>query len=752
MFRIRKLADAHAPANQTAITKALAILRAQFPDMRLGEIEGVPDHLSNPFAKRFVPSLFVAENGRGDVRGVALLLFDPDLAFAFLDIIAVTPGEKAGSGVGGALYEKLRQEAITLGAEGLYFECLPDDPDTSPDPAIRAQNASRLKFYERFGAFPITGTAYDTPLSEGDTDMPYLVFDGLGQHGLPPHSRLQDIYRAILERKYADLCPPDYVEKVVSSVTEGGYGLRPRRYTKRDTHAARAPAQFTIPMIVNDKHDIHHMRERGYVESPVRIDTIAKALDATGLFTRKPPRHYPDKWLTPVHDPKLIDYLRTACAEAPEKSSVYPYVFPVRNATRRPKERSVLAGYWCIDTFTPINRNAWPAARRAVDCALTAADEVLSGAKAAYALIRPPGHHAEHKTFGGFCYLSNAGIAADYLAQHGKVAMLDIDYHHGNGQQDIFYSRPDVLTVSIHGDPSFAYPYFTGFKDETGQGEGAGYNLNIPLGEHIAPAEFATALDFALDRIAIHNPTVLVLCLGFDTGRGDPTGTWKHTPADFRRIGARIGGQPYPVLVIQEGGYLVRTLGDNAAAFFAGLAEGIASRASAAPRRAVPQTPTKRVWRRTPRAGDPLRIRSLVKRTGKFSPEELDIAQELPTERLEKGLASGYHFQLLEQGPDLLGYTCYGPIPGSEHGWDLYWIAVDPKLQGSGLGRDLMARTEADIRKEKGRLVYIDTSTSDSYAPTRRFYEKMGYTLRAELPDFYRIGDGKAIYGKVLEP
>src|SRR5690606_34275874 len=120
---------------------------------------------------------------------------------------------------------------------------------------------------------------------------------------------------------------------------------------------------------------------------------------------------------------------------------VYPYVLPLRNRGRQPKERSVLAGYWCIDTFTPINRNAWPAARRAADCAITAADEVLNGAAAAYALIRPPGHQAERRTFGGFCYICNGAVAANYLSRYGKVAILDVDYHHGNGQQDIFYER-----------------------------------------------------------------------------------------------------------------------------------------------------------------------------------------------------------------------------------------------------------------------------------------------------------------------
>ena len=152
------------------------------------------------------------------------------------------------------------------------------------------------------------------------------------------------------------------------------------------------------------------------------------------------------------------------------KKSIYPYVFPTRNPARPPNDETVLAGYYCIDTFTPLNQNAYLAARSAVDCALTAAEKVLEGTDLAYALVRPPGHHAETRTFGGFCYFNNGAIAANLLSRYGRVAILDIDYHHGNGQQEIFYNRADVLTVSIHGHPSFAYPYFSGFRDETGIG------------------------------------------------------------------------------------------------------------------------------------------------------------------------------------------------------------------------------------------------------------------------------------------
>ena len=158
-----------------------------------------------------------------------------------------------------------------------------------------------------------------------------------------------------------------------------------------------------------------------------------------------------------------------------------------------------------------------------------------------YALVRPPGHHAERKVFGGFCYFNSNAIAANYLSKFGKVAILDIDYHHGNGQQDIFYKRNDVLTISIHGNPSFAYPYFSGFKDEKGEGEGLGFNINYPLKEKLNGAEYLEVLGLALKKIVKFKPSFLVVALGLDVAKGDPTGTWALGSKDFFENGKIIG-------------------------------------------------------------------------------------------------------------------------------------------------------------------------------------------------------------------
>ena len=572
MFRIRRIHDDLRPLNQSAVSEVQQILRDQFPLLAADDIAKIPELLRDPLKQGFRSILYIAEDGRHRVQGFALLSHDQKLGFCFLDYISTAKRITSG-GIGGALYEHLREEALALHACGIFFECLPDDPALCGDPEILKQNRARLKFYERYQARPIAGTAYETPLQAGDDNPPYLVFDPLGQTPELPLELARKIVRAILERRYGAVCSPDYIAMVIASFTEDPVRLRAPRYLRNKVLDGRPKLarQQKIALLINERHDIHHVRERGYVESPVRIKSIRQELEKTSLFELLPAQSFPESVLTSVHDRDYVAYLRKVCHNLAAGKSLYPYVFPIRNSARPPKELAVRAGYYCIDTFTPLNANAWHAARGAVDCALSAAHHILEGFQLAYALVRPPGHHAEQRAFGGFCYFNNAAIAAQLLAEYGRVAILDIDYHHGNGQQVIFYRRSDVLTVSLHGHPSFAYPYFSGFEDEKGEGEGFGFNHNIPLAETLTAAEYLAALDKAVKKINRFKPDYLVICLGLDTAKGDPTGTWPLTAEDFDRVGATIGRMTAPTLLVQEGGYRTRSIGINARHFFSAL-------------------------------------------------------------------------------------------------------------------------------------------------------------------------------------
>ena len=576
MFIIRRVFDDTTETSRRLLAQAQDILRKQFQLLSEAEISKLAEQLRDPLKHRFRAILFVAER-REQVVGFALLLHAPDLRFCYLDFIA-TGADEMGQGLGGALYERVREEALRLKARGIFLECLPDDPALSPDPAIRSANAARLKFYERYGATPIINTRYETPLKAGDTDPPYLVFDNLGQNEALARRDARRVVRAILERKYGDYCPPAYIKDVVASIRDNPVRLREPRYVKtpeRQAGPRAAPRQRRIAVVINDRHQIHHIRESGYVEAPARVRVIRRELAKVDLFDDLRPRRYSEDWITTVHDPGLVDFIKRASAAVKPGQSVYPYVFPLRNKARPPREYPLRAGYYCMDTFTPINENAYRAARRAVDCTLTAADAVLDGHTAGYALVRPPGHHAEREAFGGFCYFNSAAIAANYLSRYGKVALLDVDYHHGNGSQDIFYKRSDVLTVSIHGHPRDTYPYFSGFEDETGSGDGEGFNLNIPLPEKIGGERYRQSLAQALSRISRFKPGMLVVSLGLDTARNDPTGSWSLGAKDFDQNGALIGALGLPTLIVQEGGYNTRTLGVNARHFFIGLWRGL---------------------------------------------------------------------------------------------------------------------------------------------------------------------------------
>ncbi len=573
MFRIRRVFDDTLPIDRKAVSEVQEMLRAQFPQIRAEDIKSLPRKLREPQDFTFLYYLFVAEDELGRLRGFGLMSVEPKLKFGFLDYVAA--GKRlTGGGVGGALYSRARDECIVRDVHALFLECLPDDPAQCESAEILRANIARLKFYETFNARPIANCEYHRPIKPGDRGFPYLVVDVLGRERPLRRDFVRRAVRNILEQKYAHLCPPAYIDRVVASFRDDPIRPRPPRYVKQEASPAEVPVfprAERIAMVVTDQHEIHHVRERGYVEAPVRISVIKQALLSAGFMEAVPPRTYPDKYIRTVHDSDFVNYLRAVCQNVPEGRSVYPYVFPVRNAARPPKDLAIRAGYYCIDTFTPLNRNAYSAAKRAVDCALTAADLLLAGRRVAYALVRPPGHHAERRTFGGFCYFNNCAVAAEYLSRSGRVALLDVDYHHGNGQQVIFYNRADVLTVSLHGHPQFAYPYFSGFREEIGEGSGRGCNMNIPLPEDLNGDGYLTALRRAAHRIARFKPAFLVVALGLDPAKDDPTGSWSLVARDFERNGRLIGSLKLPTLVVQEGGYRTRTLGINARSFFQGL-------------------------------------------------------------------------------------------------------------------------------------------------------------------------------------
>lgn len=583
MFRIRRIFDDVHPANQHAIGQIREILATQFHAVNGAKIDKIPEMLRNPFKYQFRSMIYVIESLGGKVQSFALLSHDPELGFCYLDFLSAAPDVR-GRGVGSSLYEQIQEEALTLGVIGLFFECLPDDPALCRDPRMLMKNRARLKFYETHGARPIINTAYETAVTPGGDNPPYLVFDNLGQNRPLSRNLARKVVAAVLTKKYKDLCSPAYVKMVLDSFQDDPVRLREPRYARKEGAIIAPSGRLKrIALVVTDQHQIHHVHERGYVESPVRIRSILKSLEKADIFERVMPKEFSDKHILAVHDAGFVKYFKRVCAAIEPHRPIYPYVFPIRNAAKPPRDLAVRAGYYCIDTFTPLSRNAFTAARRAVDCALTAASKLMEGAYAAYALVRPPGHHAEHRAFGGFCYFNNAAIAANHLSRYGNIAMLDLDYHHGNGQQMIFYRRNDVLTVSIHGKPSIAYPYFSGFSKERGQDQGFGFNINYPLPEQVDGSRYMETVDQALHRIRRFKPAYLVVCLGLDTAKGDPTGTWALTGKDFEAVGRRIGKLRLPTLVIQEGGYDNRSIGANARRFFIGLWRGMFQDASRIP-------------------------------------------------------------------------------------------------------------------------------------------------------------------------
>ena len=310
-------------------------------------------------------------------------------------------------------------------------------------------------------------------------------------------------------------------------------------------------------------------------ERPERAHRLREGLARLGLDTEEPPEA-PREALVRVHTERFLDFLEDAWTlwqalpgAGPE---VVPNLNPQRAASTYPSSVVGRAGWHMGDTSCPIGPRSWEAARRAADAALAAADAVLAGEACAYALCRPPGHHADAETAAGHCLMNNAALAAERLRErHDRVAVLDVDVHHGNGTQAVFYERGDVATVSIHAAPDAYYPFYTGHPWETGVGEGEGANLNLPLPLGSRDEAWLEAIAQGLDRVGRHEPGALVLSLGLDAHEGDPFAGLGVGTEGFARAGALIGEARLPTVIVQEGGYLGPALTDNLAAALGGF-------------------------------------------------------------------------------------------------------------------------------------------------------------------------------------
>jgi acetoin utilization deacetylase AcuC-like enzyme len=301
------------------------------------------------------------------------------------------------------------------------------------------------------------------------------------------------------------------------------------------------------------------------LEVPERAETIARALTGTKWAEIVPPQPQPDRIITSLHAADYLRFLQLAYSSwlADGKGGDLLANTFAKSAGRAPSTLHAQAGYYGFDP-TPITAGTWAAAQQAVYCALTGAELLLAGERAAYSLCRPPGHHAGRAYYGGYCYLNNAALAAQHLSAQGRVALLDIDFHHGNGSQDIFYRSPDVFFVSLHADPNRCYPLYWGHADERGKDEGEGYTLNIPLPINTDDEAYLHALQNALERIANFAPNYLVISAGLDMYREDPLSDFNISLAGIEQIGGHLADSPWPTLLVQEGGYNQLELGTAA--------------------------------------------------------------------------------------------------------------------------------------------------------------------------------------------
>lgn len=329
--------------------------------------------------------------------------------------------------------------------------------------------------------------------------------------------------------------------------------------------------------VFSSKHRLHHGSELkdGAVspsfENPQRADTVLARVHSTRLGDVIDEKAFDRSCYVAAHSERYVAFLENAWNEWAATGRTHdalPLIWPVRDLANEQEPGFIdgKLGFYAMDAGAPITSGTWEAVRSSANVALTAVDTIIDGRNGAFALCRPPGHHAAREYMGGYCYLNNAAIAAERCMSRGakRVAVLDVDFHHGNGTQNIFYDRADVFFASIHGDPHVSYPYFSGHSSEQGVRQGLGYNANYPLAKGSRWDRYRDALQDSLNRIVRHRPEFLIVSLGVDTFENDPISHFLLTSGDFTRMGECIAGIGIPTLFVMEGGYMVDEIGINA--------------------------------------------------------------------------------------------------------------------------------------------------------------------------------------------
>ena len=331
----------------------------------------------------------------------------------------------------------------------------------------------------------------------------------------------------------------------------------------------------------NPPFEVFNGRKDTAQENVKRVSSILSAIKKTDFANIQVAKNESLTWVKLVHDGKYLDYLNRASKATKKEesesggkvqSASYPSVHPyIENATTiNPIGEK---GLYTFDTYTPIMNNTFEVALESAACAVTGAELLLEGQKAVYALTRPPGHHAERAMSGGYCYVNNVAIAAEFLLKKGakKIAIFDFDFHHGNGTQNIFYERPDVLVININASPDNKFPYFTGNNNELGRGDGEGANFNFTLPPLVKDEEYHKTVIKSLDIVSKFKPDYFLVSAGFDTHESDPICDFKLTTGYFKKLGRSIKSLGIPTLSVQEGGYATEVLGENVVSYLKGI-------------------------------------------------------------------------------------------------------------------------------------------------------------------------------------